>query len=169
GGKAGAHFAAGLLGKLALPLAAGVAAMDAYEGYENVDQNLDLQGKEATLGEKLSSGAGQALSGFTFGLLDAKTASKGINTIGNFYKDTYDKIGDTIGKVVDRGKELAAETVQGMDLARQSIGGGPNGTVINNSSINNNNSTKFVPMKGAPRPESQGSALDRYQSRITSF
>ena len=157
-----------VLGKFALPVALGMSAMDATEGYQKANENLDIQGREATKGEKLSSGAGSAVSGLTFGMLDAKTASKGIHSIGSSVGDLYNSAKSAVGKTFDKGKELINETVQGMDLARQAVGGGPNGTVINNS-VSTNNSTKYVPIKSSPRPESQGSALDRYQNRITSF
>ena len=50
-----------LAGKIAAPLAIGIAAYDAYQGF-NADPN-------ASLGDKLSNAGSSALSGFTFGLL----------------------------------------------------------------------------------------------------
>ena len=43
----------------------------------------------------------------------------------------------------------------------------PAPVIMNNSSSNNN--TSYVPMKSTPRPEYTGSALDRYQSRISTY
>lgn len=80
--KAGAQAAAGGAGRFlskAVPIAAaGMAAFDAYSGYQEAAENLDIKDREATLGEKLSSAAGSAVSGLTFGLLDKKKASQGI-------------------------------------------------------------------------------------------
>jgi hypothetical protein len=70
--------AGNVLGKLALPLAAGMALYDGAKGYNNAEGNLGIQGRQATTGEKLSSAAGGALSGLTFGLISPETLSKGI-------------------------------------------------------------------------------------------
>lgn len=79
-GKAGG-FLKGALGK-AGPLAmAGMAAYDAYSGFNEAGENLGIEGRDATLGEKLSSAAGSAASGLTFGLLGKDTASKGIASL----------------------------------------------------------------------------------------
>ena len=75
--KAGG-VAKGILGKAALPLAAGMAVYDGVTGYKDAAENLGVEGREATTGEKASSAAGSIVSGLTFGLLDKKTASKGI-------------------------------------------------------------------------------------------
>ena len=67
-----------VLGKLAAPLAIGKGVYDAVEGYNSADKNLGIQGRQATTGEKLSSAAGGALSGLTFGLISPETISKSI-------------------------------------------------------------------------------------------
>ena len=67
-----------VLGKVAAPLAIGMAAYDAYTGYRDAGKNLGIKGREATTGEKLSSAAGSALSGLTFGLISPETISKSI-------------------------------------------------------------------------------------------
>lgn len=79
-GKAGG-FLKGALGK-AVPIAmAGMAAYDAYSGFNEAGANLGIEGRDATLGEKLSSAAGGVASGLTFGLLGKDTASKGIASL----------------------------------------------------------------------------------------
>ena len=77
-----------LLGKVALPLAAGMAVVDGISGYQKASESLDIKGREATTGEKMSSAAGSVVSGLTFGLLSEKTASKGI---ANFFGAGPDK------------------------------------------------------------------------------
>lgn len=89
-GKAGG-LAKGILGKAALPLAAGMAVYDGVTGYRDAAENLGIEGREATTGEKASSAAGSVVSGLTFGLLDKKTASKGI---ASFFGAGPDKKGD---------------------------------------------------------------------------
>jgi hypothetical protein len=79
-GKIG-NFAKGALGKLGPIAMAGMAAYDAYSGYNEAGANLGIEGREATTGEKLSSAAGSAVSGLTFGLLGKDTASKGIASL----------------------------------------------------------------------------------------
>lgn len=71
-------FAKGALGKLGPVAMAGMAAYDAVSGFNEAGANLGIEGREATLGEKLSSAAGSAASGLTFGMLGKDTASKGI-------------------------------------------------------------------------------------------
>jgi hypothetical protein len=67
-----------VLGKLALPLAVASTAINGVKGYSNAEGNLGIQGRQATTGEKLSSAAGGALSGLTFGLISPETISKSI-------------------------------------------------------------------------------------------
>lgn len=77
-GKGGLGMAKGLLGKLGPIAMAGMAAYDGFQGYQNAAENLGIEGRDATTGEKMSSAAGSIASGLTFGLLDEKSASKGI-------------------------------------------------------------------------------------------
>ena len=79
-GKLGG-FAKGALGKLGPVAMAGMAAYDAVSGFNEAGANLGIEGREATLGEKLSSAAGSAASGLTFGMLGKDTASKGIASL----------------------------------------------------------------------------------------
>jgi hypothetical protein len=74
-------LAKGVLGKLGPVAMAGMAAYDAVSGFNEAGANLGIEGREATTGEKLSSAAGSAVSGLTFGLLGKDTASKGIASL----------------------------------------------------------------------------------------
>ena len=71
-------LAKGVLGKLGPVAMAGMAAYDAVSGFNEAGANLGIEGRDATIGEKLSSAAGSAASGLTFGLLSKETASKGV-------------------------------------------------------------------------------------------
>jgi hypothetical protein len=67
-----------VIGKVAAPLAIGLSAYDAYEGYNNAEQTLGMkEGEKATFGQKLAAGAGGVVSGLSFGLIKA-------STVGNF-------------------------------------------------------------------------------------
>ena len=102
-----------ILGKLALPLTAGMAAYDAYQGF-NADPNASFGGKMANAGKS-------ALSGMTFGLSDYltggvttgtpeqkevaaktsaaaatnETASKGMATASTDFKNTVTELAKT--------------------------------------------------------------------------
>lgn len=71
---------------------------------------------------------------------------------------------DTIGRTVSN------TSIENTDMSRDAVKGGTGGgnTIVSNN-INNTSTTKFVPMKASPRPEFTGSALDRYQSRISVY
>ena len=116
GGKLGglggiAKGAAGVLGKLAVPLAVATAGYDAYKGVERAGENFDLkEGEEATLGQKTSSALGSVASGFSFGMVDEKEAAQGINKAGSAVKDFFGFGGDE--KDI-KAEAKPAETVAG--------------------------------------------------------
>lgn len=67
----------------------------------------------------------------------------------------------------DRG--LAEESMKNKDLEREAQSSNkPSAPIIMNNS-SNNATTQVVPMKGDPRPNSRGSALDKYLDRTTAF
>ena len=121
GGKLGglARGAAGIAGKLALPLAVAGAGYSAYQGVGRAGENFDLkEGEEATLGQKTSSALGSVASGFTFGMVDEKEAAQGINKAGSAVKDFFgfgDKETSQKFPLKDEGttKAKPAETVAG--------------------------------------------------------
>jgi len=67
------------------------------------------------------------------------------------------------------GPEVVKASTENADLNREASRGSTNVTPIvsNNSSTNNN--TSYVPVKPTPRNERGGSALDRYQDRVSAF
>jgi len=73
-------------------------------------------------------------------------------------------------RVDTAGKTVASTSTENVDMGREHLrgGGGTGNTVISNN-VNNSSTTKYVPMKASPRPEYTGSALDRYQDRITAY
>lgn len=106
-GKLGGKMAGKLAGKalggalkfagpVGLAITAGMALYDGYEGWNKAGENLGLEeGQEASITNKASSAAGEAVSGLTFGLVDASKASKGINNMfgGNDTIQKYEKAG----------------------------------------------------------------------------
>jgi len=66
------------------------------------------------------------------------------------------------------GADIATATTENTELNRETSRAKPSAPVIMNNSSSNNN-TSYVPMKSTPRPEYTGSALDRYQSRISTY
>ena len=82
--KAGARF----LGPVGLLLTAGTALGGGLSGWREAENIFGV--KEATLGQKLSAGAGGLLSSLTLGLIDRESLARGIYNIGgrvgNFVK-----------------------------------------------------------------------------------
>ena len=93
-GKA-ALGAAKFLGPLGLAVTAGMAIYDGFQGWNKAGENLGIDEKDLTFGNKAASSAGSIVSGLTFGLVDAKDASKGINNFfgGNKTIEKYEKMG----------------------------------------------------------------------------
>lgn len=73
-------------------------------------------------------------------------------------------------RVDTAGKTVASTSIENADMGREHLrGGGGSGSTIVSNNVSSTNTTKYVPMKASPRPEYSGSALDRYQSRITVY
>lgn len=177
--------AARFLGPVAAVAAAAGTAYSGYEGLQNTEKNFDLEeGKQATLGQKISSTLGGAASGLTFGLVDEKTAAQNIHKmgskIGEFFgfgdKDksvkpvpTAPAGSELVGvRNPSTGQQLTQSSTENIDLSR-GIGTQSTPPPIISSSVNNNNTTSYVPIKPSPRPEYTGSALDRYTAGISVY
>ena len=65
----------------------GMAAYDAFQGVKKTGEFFGKNQEDTTTGEKVSAGIGSALSGLTFGLLDAGKAARGIKAAGDFVAD----------------------------------------------------------------------------------
>lgn len=74
-----------LLGKLALPLALVSGGFDFASGFKNASE---ITGREDFSG-KVQAGISEVISGFTFGLLDSKLISKGIDALTDRLKDIF--------------------------------------------------------------------------------
>lgn len=62
----------------------GMAAYDAFQGVKKAGEFFGKDQKDATGGEKTAAALGSAVSGLTFGLLDAGKAARGIKAAGDF-------------------------------------------------------------------------------------
>lgn len=67
------------------------------------------------------------------------------------------------------GSLINATSTENADLSREASRAAPVLPPMVNSSVSNNNTTSYVPIKSTPRPEYTGSALDRYQSRVAVY
>jgi hypothetical protein len=65
----------------------GMAAYDAFQGVKKTGEFFGKDQEDTTTGEKVSAGIGSAISGLTFGLLDAGKAARGIKAAGDFVAD----------------------------------------------------------------------------------
>jgi hypothetical protein len=136
--KAGG-LAKGILGKAALPLAAGMAVYDGVTGYKDAAENLGIEGREATTGEKASSAAGSIVSGLTFGLLDKKSASKGI---ASFFG-----AGTGVSTRADQPAQNTPMTLEEINAAKESLRRG--------------NSTNMATDVSAPTPQSADTVYNK--------
>jgi hypothetical protein len=130
--KAGLGAAKGVLGKLGPIAMLGMAAYDGISGYNKAGENLDIEGREATTGEKLASAGGSILSGLSFGLLDEKSMSKGI---ANLVGAGPEKLPDVAR--VQQAQELATKKIQG-DMEAAAKNAAPVVTNSPTTIINNN-------------------------------
>ena len=67
------------------------------------------------------------------------------------------------------GSEVARESVENSDLTRETNRQQSAVQPIISSSVNNNNTQSYVPIKPSPRSPSTGSALDRYNDRVSAY
>ena len=65
----------------------GMAAYDAFQGVKKTGEFFGKDQEDTTTGEKAAAGIGSALSGLTFGLLDAGKAARGIKAAGDYVAD----------------------------------------------------------------------------------
>ena len=68
----------------------------------------------------------------------------------------------------DMGKDVNRTSTENLDMARETMNGRGNNTVVSNN-VSNNETTKFMPSKPSPRPEFTGSALDRYLNKTAVY
>jgi hypothetical protein len=65
-----------------LAVGAGMAAYEGVQGFTNAEDTLGIEGREATLGEKVSAAGGSIVEGLSFGLVSGKSA-------GNFFAGMF--------------------------------------------------------------------------------
>jgi hypothetical protein len=112
GALGGARGALRLFGKAAIPLTLLTGGIDFAEGFKKA---LEITGREG-LGAQIQAGLSQAISGFTFGLVDPKTISKTIDNVRekvvSFFTEPFKiiegiwkgevKIADVVGQIVEK-------------------------------------------------------------------
>jgi hypothetical protein len=136
--KAAGGLAKGVLGKLGPIAMLGMAAYDGISGYGKAGENLGIEGREATTGEKLASAGGSILSGLSFGLLDEKSMSKGI---ANLVGAGPEKLPDA--QRIQQTQELAAKNLESSLSSASQAAPVPNVTnIVNNNSVSNKSNKK---------------------------
>ena len=124
------------------------------------------------------------------GVQPAETVSGALDDQGTGYKPKYDwKVGHSgnsnpvaperppsvpvapvaASAPVRAGQEVTKTTTENTDMDREASRGSGNSNTIVSNNVNNNNTTKFVPMRPTARPEFTGSALDRYTNKVSVF
>lgn len=124
------------------------------------------------------------------GVQPAETVSGALDDQGTGYKPKYDwKVGHSssgnpvspgvppsqpVAPVaptapVKAGQEVTKTTTENTDMTREASRSGGNSNTIVSNNVNNNNTTKFVPMRPTARPEFTGSALDRYTNKVSVY
>lgn len=139
-----------MLGKVALPLTAIMAGVDAVSGYSNAEENLGISDRKATFGEKMSSAVGGVVSGLTLGMIDEKEAGKGI---ANFFG----------GKPVIDGQPLAPDQVKRVDMLKQ-MGNEITDPIVKRSYDITTNPNSLKPLSGndvKPAPDKKYNELTR--------
>lgn len=91
------------------------AGYSAFKGYNDAENIMDTNGREATTGEKISAGAGGAINSLSFGLLDKKASAKFIHSAGEkigsmFSSDSDDKAAGLEQKEKEVKDAMAAKT-----------------------------------------------------------
>lgn len=67
------------------------------------------------------------------------------------------------------GPIVSQTSIENADMAREAARQAPAVQPIISNNVSNNNTTSYVPIKPSPRPERSGSALDRYNDRVTAY
>lgn len=144
----------------------------------------------AALGTFVGGPIGTAVGGIAGGAIGAFAGSKAGRVVGEYSEKAYDTAKGFGSRAIDKvssffspakdqaavvpaaqkqsGLTVAKESVEMADMSRSAAGGGGSNSIVSNT-ISNNNTNTYIPIKATPRPEFTGSALDRYQSRISVF
>jgi hypothetical protein len=114
------------------------------------------------------------LAGSKAGKVIGEYGGKAYNTVSEFFggnKDIKPKDQAAVVPVrnVDTGAMVRQVSTENKDLERLTSQQQSTSAPIVSTSVNNNNTTSFVPIKASPRPEFTGSALDRYQRGVTVY
>lgn len=137
------------------------AAQNIHRAGEVVSETASKAG--SYLSEKASS-AGAAISSFFSGPKQVQGVSTSQAAAA---RSNYAAVDPR--RVDMSGRTVANTSTENVDMNREASKGGSGGNTIVSNNVNSTSTTKYVPIKASPRPEYSGSALDRYQSRITVY
>ena len=108
--------AAKFLPGVGLAVGAGMAAYEGVQGFNNAEKTLGIEGREATLGEKVSAAGGSIVEGLSFGLVSGKSA-------GNFFAGMFGAGPDAKKKEEEAQKSVEAGVPpeQAAQVAEQAV------------------------------------------------
>lgn len=137
------------------------AAQNIHRAGEVVSETASKAG--SYLSEKASS-AGAAISSFFSGPKQVQGVSTSQAAAARSNYAAVDPRRTDVS-----GRTVANTSTENVDMNREASKGGSGGNTIVSNNVNSTSTTKYVPMKASPRPEFSGSALDRYQNRISVY
>lgn len=157
------------------------------EGINYVKEVVPMVGEKASeIRSAISTKASSLGAGISSWFSDkkdqaAKVISSSVenikNTTGTALSNTYNSVTSSTSNMLDKvmptaptikGAQLIKDSTENNDLNREAGKSTAVSTPIISNSVNNTQTTKFVPVKATPRGEG-GSSLDRYLSRITAY
>lgn len=99
-----------------LAVTAGMAAYEGVQGFTNAEDTLGIEGREATIGEKVSAAGGSIVEGLSFGLVSGKSA-------GNFFAGMFGAGPDAKEKEKEAQKavEAGVPPEQAAQVAEQAV------------------------------------------------
>lgn len=120
--------------------------------------------------EGVSNIGGKVAGFFGFGDKKAKQVAPATsNTTNTTTNITNSTATPAPGKVSTTGPVVANTSTENADIARETSATKPTVTPIVSNNVSSSNNTSYVPLKPQPRPEHNGSALEKYQGRISVY
>lgn len=163
---------------IGLATSIGLGAFDAVSGYQDAENTLGIEGREATFSEKLASGFGGLVEGASFGFIDRSDVAKGIVNMTGAGPDTINQMnpkleaqGVGIPSPVMIDQRTTSKTLQDQqtrtDVMNTTTQQGAPLNVVNSSTNNVVNNTQNMVNKTKPRDNEN--ALEREVFRHASY
>ena len=123
-----------------------------------------------SVGSKLSGVLSKASPavGIAKGAFDSLTSQSKKETAGIPALSNVDPMGSSISVSPNAGTQLNKLSTENKDMERDAVKAPAPAAPIISNSVSNSDTTKYVPMRAAPRADS-GSSLDRYMNRTAVY